>query len=154
MTENHKKAARKAMARDEVQRYALPVDIDPQEALIEELQRTAGWVAFLNEQVQELSSAESMRQQRGGAQGAIPEEVPHIWIQMLAQERAHLLAVAKTCVQVGIEERRVKIAEEQGQLMAQVISGLLEDLKVPITPEVKGFVRNRLTLLQGGQAAA
>lgn len=150
---NHVKAAQNEQALEAVQKYALPIKTDPHEALIDELERTAGWVAFLNEQVQAIEKVAQMRQLKGGGRDGIPEEVPHIWIQMLAQERSHLLNVAKTCVAVGIEERRVKIAEQQGELIAGVVRGLLEDLKIPVTDEVRKIVRNRLTVIQGGAAA-
>lgn len=152
-TPNGIKHAAEEAARDAVQRYALPREIDPHDALIEELERTAGWVAFLNEQVQAISEVNDMRQLKGGGKDGIPEEVPHIWIQMLKDERIHLVNVAKTCVAVGIEERRVKMAEEQGQLMAQVVRGILADLDIPLSPEVQTVVRKNFTLIQGGAAA-
>lgn len=152
-TPNHEKAAKKQQARDAVEKYALSRVIDPHEALVEELHRTAGWVAFLNEQVQGLSDVSDMRTLKGGGNGALPEETPHIWIQMLARERDRLVDVAKTCIAVGIEERRVRMAEEQGQLMAQVVRGILADLDVPLTPEVQKVVRKNFTVIDGGKAA-
>lgn len=152
-TPNHIKSAQNQRALEAVQKYAIPIKTDPHEALIFELERTAGWVAFLNEQVQGIEKIGHMRQLKGGGKDGIPEEVPHIWIQMLKDERSHLLNVAKTCIAVGIEERRVKLAEQQGELLADFVRGLLEDLKIPITDEVRKVVRNRLTLIQGGRAA-
>lgn len=150
---NHIKKAQREEAIEAVQKYALPREIDPQQALIEELERSAGWVAFLNEQVQALSGVSDMRQLKGGGKDGIPEEVPHIWIQMLNHERAHLVNVAKTCIAVGIEERRVRLAEEQGALMANVVRGILADLHIDLTPEVQKIVHSNFTLIQGGKAA-
>lgn len=144
---NGRKYAAKEQAAEAVQKYGLPREIDPKDALVEELHRTAGWVAFLNEQVQSLTKVDEIRTLVGGGKGAIPKEVPHLWVQMLDREREHLMAIAKTCIEVGIEERRVKLAEEQGALMAQVIRGLLADLGVDVTEEVKTVVRRHLTLV-------
>lgn len=149
----HVKSAQNEQALEAVQKYALPIKTDPHEALIDELERTAGWIAFLNEQVQALDSESDMLRLKGGGKDGIPEVVPDTWIQMLNNERAHFVHVAKTCIAVGIEERRVKIAEQQGELIAGLVRGLLEDLNIPITDEVRKVVRNRLTLIQGGKAA-
>lgn len=151
-TPNHVKAANKIKATAAVEQYALPREIDPHQALIEELNRTAGWVAFLNERVQELDNADSMRTRKGGGNGAIPEETPHLWIQMLKDERAHFVNVAKTCIAVGIEERRVNLAEQQAELWAGVIRGIVGDLgHDPSDPKVAQVVR--LRLMQGGANA-
>lgn len=151
-TPNHVKSAQNQQARAAVEKYALSRAIDPHEALIEELNRTAGWVAFLNDRVQELDSADSMRTRKGGGNGAIPEETPHLWIQMLKDERAHFVHVAKTCIAVGIEERRVNLAEQQAELWAGVIRGIVNDLGFdPNDPKVAKVVR--LRLIQGGANA-
>ena len=146
-TPNQIKHERGEEAKDAVVKYGLPRDVDPHTALIEELHRTAGWVAFLSQQIESFTNATDLRAFKGGGGDGIPEGVPDLWVQMLSTERTHLIKVAKTCVDVGIEERRVQIAEQQGELMAQVIRGLLADLKVAVTPEVQGIVRKHLTLV-------
>lgn len=65
-----------------------------------------------------------------------------------AQERVAKFAAA--ALRAGVEERRVKLAEDQGALVAQVIRGVLNDLKLnkeqaAVAPEV---VTRHLKLLR------
>jgi hypothetical protein len=157
-------AARREQAEQAVISYGLPREVDPHTALLEELWRTAGHVAWLRERVAELEPHEVVGavvttrplKEEKGAESAIErvEEhgapAPHIWIQLYQRERAHLAQIAKTCVQVGIEERRVKLAEQQGELLAQVIRGVLTDLGVANKPEVPAVVRKHLSLVAAG----
>lgn len=153
-----------------VEQYGLPVEIDPHTALIQELERTVGHVEWLRIRVGELQTA-AMHGPVGGGQGAIPEEKANIWIEMYRAERAHLIRVAKSCVDAGIEERRVQIAEAQGMMIATVIKAILTELvdapgtklvgpngsvvtvdgsePVPVLerPEVPEIVRRHLTTL-------
>jgi hypothetical protein len=149
-TKNGIAAAQREQAERAVVAYGLPIEVDPHTALLEELHRTAGHVAWLNEKVNDLQE-----DQMTGLVGAMPfpASKPSVWIEMYHQERAHLTLVAKTCIAAGIEERRVKVAEQTGQLFATIIHGILEDLGVGDSPEAPAIVRKHLVGLQGGQAA-
>lgn len=126
--------------------YGLPRDIDPHAALIEELHRTAGHVAWLGMIVAELDSEDG----RGKLiEKTMFGEQPAIWIKLYADERRHFTDVAKVCIGANIEERRVKIAEEQGQLLATAIRGILTDLGVADDERVPGIVRRHLMLVAG-----
>lgn len=144
--------AGRELAADAVRNYGLPVDIDPHTALVEELQRSAGHVAFLHAKVQSLDESE-MEGPVGGAQGGIPEHKPSVWIVMYDRERKHLTELAATCIKVGIEERKVRVAEQMGQVFAEAIKGILTDLEVIDHPKAGEVVRKHLVGLQGGQAA-
>ena len=144
--------AGRELAADAVRNYGLPVDIDPHTALVEELQRSAGHVAFLHAKVQSLPEAE-MEGPVGGAQGGIPEHKPSVWIQMYNAERKHCAEIAAVCIKAGIEERKVRVAEQMGQVFAEAIRGILTDLDVIDHPKAGEVVRKHLVGLQGGQAA-
>lgn len=144
--------AEKERAAAAVQNYGLPVEVDPHTALLEELYRTAGHVAYLNTVVGQLER-ENMVGPVGGAQGGYPEWKPSVWISLYQQERKHMAAIAKTCVDVGIEERRVRVAEQQGQLFAQALEGILKELGVYGKPETPEVVRKHLQVIEGGAAA-
>jgi hypothetical protein len=64
--------------------------------------------------------------------------------------------VAKMCLDAGIAERRVKLAEAQGKLIANVIRGLVAEIEKmlgqPISsrPEFAPMVRRQLALVSGG----
>lgn len=151
-TPNHVKAANKTKAEIAVATYGLAREIDPHAALIEELHRTAGHVAWLADLIGQFNTDKELIQTAYSEHGSV--DSPAVWVEMYDRERKHFASVAKTCISVGIEERRVKLAEQQGELMAQVIRGLLSDLNIPLTEEVQQVVRRNLTLIQGGAAAA
>jgi hypothetical protein len=141
-------AAQREQAIEMVATYGLPREVDPHQALLEELHRTAGAVAYLGQIVadgdqsdlKQYASAGSFESSIDGVDRALVWEKPSIWLELYQRERKHLVAVAKTCVDVGIEERRVRLAEQQGELLAAVIRG------------IAGVVRRHLTLI-AGQAA-
>lgn len=140
-------AARRQAAEQAVVTYGLPREIDPHAALLEELHRTAGHVAWLGQLVGDLATRD-LKQYEVREMGGLVER-PAIWVELYHRERKHFTAVAKTCVDVGIEERRVKLAENQGRLLAEVIRGVLTDLGVVDHPEAPAVVRRHLTLVAG-----
>lgn len=147
-SESHDNKVNELLAKAACEQYGVPVEIDPQEALLEELFRTQGHVVWLRERVGELET-ERMHGAVGGAAGGIPERKPHIWIVMYKDERVHLTRVAKACVDAGIEERRVRIAEEQGQMLAKVVQGILIGLNIPLDdPKTKEVIDTNFAMLE------
>lgn len=151
-TPAHRKSAKLEQAAAAVAQYGLPREIGPHAALLEELHRTAGHVAWLQTQLTQEEAA--LIQESGGGQGSVTELKASVWLSMYQSERKHFSEVAATCVKAGVEERRVRIAERTGQLFADAIRGILSDLGVDTgTPETAQVVRRHLVGLQGGQAA-
>jgi hypothetical protein len=143
-------------AKQEVKRYSLPVKVDPHTALLSELERTVGVVQFLDFKVNTLEhegDEANMVGPVGGAQGGFPEFKPNVYWVMWQSERKHLEDVAKSCIAAGIEERRVQLAERQGELIAQAITGVLDELLPDWrdNEQAPKVVRKHLTLLKGGQ---
>lgn len=135
-------AKAEAAARKAVETYGLPRDISPTDALLEEVRYSAGHVAWLRAKVAELEAADLV--------WGITEEVDknasefagtdttraaavNMWLELYFRERKHLLDLTKTAISVGIEERRVKLAEAQGALMNDVIRRILARLS--LTPD-------------------
>ncbi len=113
--------------------FGLPVDVDPAEALLEELHRTAGEVAWLGSIVAELEKDDAIwgmtREKVGGDdRGTTHEAGLNIWIQTWHAQRRHLTNVARECLKAGIEERRVQLAETQGAMLAGVVRAILNRL--------------------------
>lgn len=102
--------------------FGLPREIDPQTALLEEVHRTAGHVAYLGQVVAELEHAELKQLDMSEK-----FEKPAVWVEMYQAERKHLTKVAATCISAGIAERQVRIAETMGQQLAGTIRDVLED---------------------------
>lgn len=144
----HQKSAEIAVARVAVNELALPRNIHPMDALLEELARTAGAVKWLDDKVQSVEE-QSLIAPTGGGQGGVPEYKRSVWVTLWEDERAHMARVAKMCLDAGIDERRVRLAEAQGQLMATAIQNILAKLKLSeeqarLAPAI---VRNELTAL-------
>lgn len=117
--------------------YGLPRDISPTEALLEEVRFTAGHVAWLREKVRELEADDLIwgvteRVEKTATEFAGTDTTSaataNTWLELYYRERKHLVDVTKAAIGAGIEERRVKIAEQQGALLVQLIRGILADL--------------------------
>jgi hypothetical protein len=119
--------------------YGLPVDIAPTDALLEEVRWTAGHVAWLRTRVAELE-ADSLvwGTTKSDHQGATEAAAVNVWLDLYQRERRHLLDVCRAAIGAGIEERRVKLAESMGALLASVIRAILDDLD--LTPEQQAQV--------------
>ncbi|HEY6793394.1 MAG TPA: hypothetical protein VI248_01785 [Kineosporiaceae bacterium] len=122
--------------------FGRPVEIDPADALLQEVHRTAGHVAWLAEQVRALDSQALTRGTRSvqvsektGFQAGITttkEAGPQVdlWLELYFRERQHLVKVCAAALAAGVEERRVRLAEQQGGLLASVIRAVLDDLQL------------------------
>lgn len=152
---NRGAAMQRALQMAEV--YGTPEQVDPHTALLSELERTSGHVSWLFIKVQEVGSGESGESalvgpvgqsgpsKEGGWHHASIE--PSVWLNLYQKERAHLVSVANTCVRAGIEERRVRIAEAQGMMIAQAIKRIVTRLGVADHPELAKIVREELMAL-------
>lgn len=173
--------AQEAAAAAVVHTLGLQVDISPTEALLEEVRWTAGHVHWLRGKVQELHDDRTHvvgpdgtweAQEVDGASplvwgttkvaakgsGQFPgtdtvqTAAPSVWYQLYARERQHLVAVCAAALKAGVEERRVRLAEQQGDLVAEAIRRILDALN--LTPEqqtlVSTVVPAQLRLIAGG----
>lgn len=157
-TPNGRAYAQKQIAAAAVVTFGLPREIDPHAALLEEVHRTAGHVAWLQSKVAEFDEDElvwgkTIEHERNS--GEFPgtdvtrQARPNIWLALYQAERAHLTKVAAAAIAAGVAERQVRIAEQQGQLIAQVLRGVLADLGVADHPEAAQVVRKHLALVAG-----
>jgi hypothetical protein len=124
--------------------YGRKVETTATEALLDEVKWTAGHVAWLRERVQEIEAVEdagadaenglvwgTTRRKSGGEDRGVTEEaVPSIWLRLYQQERTHLVKVCSEAIRAGIEERRIRLAEQEGALVAQAIRAILADLNL------------------------
>lgn len=144
-----------------VRTLGLPIDIDPGKALLDEIHMTAGHVQWLREKVQELEPEQLVwgkvqTDQGVGPQGPVDTTTekagPSVYYELYMKEREHLAKVCALALRAGIEERKVKLAESQGALVADVIRRILNALG--LTPEqqalVPQIVPEQLRLLAAG----
>jgi hypothetical protein len=130
-------------------KYVDPIGIEPTEALLQELARTAGHVAYLDQQIAgwKLNTAEE-----------IP---PHQeqWMRVHMVERAHMTKVAKTALDAGVAERQIRLAEQQGMVLASAIEDILNRLALTpaqsaLIPIVVPEVLRGMTLAIEGEVVA
>lgn len=143
--------------------YGLPIDVSPTQALLDEVQWTAGHVAWLRDRIQELEQSEltwgrTEYREGAGEKGSewktVERAGPNVLLDLYERERKHLVAVTTAALSAGIEERRVQLAEHQGQIVAQVLKLSLTDLgHDPSDPAVLKVVATRLReMAQGGRS--
>jgi hypothetical protein len=146
-TPNHKTAARVVQARRDVATYGLPVDVEPGLALLQEVHRTAGHVAWLGAKVAELDEADLVwgvteEVDKGASEFTGVDTTraakPNAWLQLYREERKHLVDVSAATVKAGVDKAIVKLTEQQGALIAGAISRILDGLE--LTPSQRALV--------------
>lgn len=100
-------------------RYGAERDINPYIALLEEVRRTAGHVAWLGWKVESAPTDDELLQ----------SHLP--WLKLYQQERQHLVKVTTEAVRLGLEERVVRMEERKAELMARAFIAALEELNLP-----------------------
>ena len=152
-TSGGRKSAQNKMAAAAVVTFGLPREVDPHDALLEEVWRTAGAVDWLQRKVREQEGKELVwgvveQTSAPGAPSLIKRSTkPSIWLQLYRQEHHHLVDVCRVAIAAGVAERQVRLAEEQGKQIAAVILGVLQDLGVQGREEVPSLVRKHLVLV-------
>jgi hypothetical protein len=133
-----------AAAEKAVAKLGLPIESDPLEALLDELHRTVGHVVWLGQIVGDLDAV--MESTMFGL-------APSGWVKLYQIERTHLAKVARDCLASGVEERRVRLAEGQAELMAQAFRGFAVELgHDPADPAVRSAFRRHLAVVRGTAA--
>jgi hypothetical protein len=152
------------LARREATVMGSPLDVEPHVAILECIRIAAGEVRYASEQIAALDPGDAAGQvvttiersygEEGGGGSETRHGPPalHIWIAARHQAMDRLVDYSKIAIAAGIEERRVKLAEQQGALLAQAIRGILAELGVGDRPEVPAVVRRHLTLIAGHAA--
>ena len=127
-------------AAKEAKRLAQPIETDPSQALLDLVSSAAGEVAYWRNRVDEIQDRDEKRltsgltkitegKDRGGVTTLrTVETVAAIEYRMWTAAQDRLAQYATAALRAGVEERRVRIAEDQGALVAQVIRRILDRL--------------------------
>ena len=145
----------KAIARQEekeirmkVASLGIPIQVDPIDALLNDIWETVGNIEFLRQLIQELPThpgedevvGENKNHQpiwkHGEAgiygmtyhQSGLPtgEAKPHVLVQMYNDERKHLVNVTSAAIRLGIEEHRLQLEETRATEVFRAVSLALE----------------------------
>ena len=128
--------------------FGLPTDIDPHEALRQELARTNGHVTWLHELVAALERDELKQYTRD--KGLLWEK-PAVWVELYQGERAHLVKVAGEAVRCGVVERLTAIQEDQADLVMAAFQAALDELGVDPAKAMPAIAQH-LRVIEGGAA--
>ena len=90
--------------------------------MLNEIAHAAGHVGFLRDVVQTLDAA------------AVEADSP--WLRLYSEERDRLVKFSDLAVRLGIEIRRVQLAERTGGLVVELLRGVLAELH--LTPGAAG----------------
>jgi hypothetical protein len=156
-TRSHRQKAARERAAAAVATYGLPREIEPQDALLEEVHRAAGHVAWLQKVISALQKDELIAGVARTVQ--LPDETTRleysaglsVWVRLYHSERDRLVRVAKAALDAGVAERQVKITEIQARLLADVVTAIVTDLGHDLADEKTRKIV-RLRLIEGGKS--
>jgi hypothetical protein len=140
------------------------VDIDPAEAVLLCIRIASGEVFWFDEMVRrltpdevvvrEVTTSKSYSTVEGSASSRTESTRVELNVYIRARQAAtdRLMKYSTQALSLGLEERRVRMAEQWGDLMGRLIRGVLDELELTPgqmqrAPEV---VRQQLLLLEGG----
>jgi hypothetical protein len=114
-------------------------DIHPAEALLELVQWTAGEVDYWRQRVRALDEPAltwSLTKVKEGGQdtGTTEEAKPNIAYAMLVDASNRLERYSASALKAGVDERRVRIAEQQGAQLLGVLIAVLTELGHDVSP--------------------
>lgn len=110
----HIKAAQRRDAERAVASLGLPREVEPHMALLEEVQRAAGHVAWLADVVRQLDKNQVVHgimrtvQLPDGGRMVEGRAAIDIWVKLYQEWHDRLVRVAKTAIDAGVEERQVR----------------------------------------------
>jgi hypothetical protein len=115
--------------------YGLPIVIDAHTALLQEIHRTAGHVAWLAEVVKGIDQnglvwGLSEDVVGGKNHGKTFKAAPNIWLNLYQTERKHLAAVSSAAIKAGIDERRLELEKSQSTAISTAFFAMLDALNL------------------------
>lgn len=127
-------------------------NVTAEEALLEEVRRSVAMVRYLEEKIGSWSADDLPTLVSETSRGAASTTDEAAWLLLYREERAHMVRTSKLAIDAGIAERMVRIAEDQGRLLANGIKAVLQALNLSpdqarlVPTVVPGILR---TLSQG-----
>jgi hypothetical protein len=143
-----KRKAQQRMDRENAEKavvtFGLPREIAPEQALLEEIARTAGHIDWLNGIIQGLTKdeltwgltgVEDKQATQFSGINRTEQAGINIWVELYQRERSHLVQVCKAALAANIDERRVRLAEQHGALLADVLRAVFGDPELGLSDE-------------------
>ncbi len=152
------------------ERWGAPIETTPTEAILKQINVWAGLADFYGGLLETLPIEDRMwgvtkKKVGGDDAGTTSEARPHVLIGLHESASRNLVKFASEALHAGVEERRVRLAEQQGHLVADVIRGTAEailkallaagmpgDLESVFKAALSEAAPRQLRLLNGGAA--
>lgn len=160
---SHKTAAKIEIARQAAATYGLPVEIHPAQALLEEVQRTAGHVAWLGAIIAGMQQSdlvwgvveETDRPFGENGSGGVETKskaVPSVWLNLYQAERKHLAAVARDALGADAAGRVAAVFEQIGGTFVAMFERAMDqaDLNAGQRAAIAGALMTELQALPDG----
>jgi hypothetical protein len=152
---NAPQVAAKAAVRAEVMRWGLHDSTeDPGEILLRLVTQSAERVRRYSAELEELVAEKTLRHALvGTAQGEFGPTGEYIrgLAQLEAQERDRCANFCRLAITAGLAERQVRVAERQGQLLAELLRAVLADPALGLSSTQVGMIpsliRQQLSLV-------
>jgi hypothetical protein len=125
-----------------------PITTEPVIALLEEVNRAAGSVHYLGLIVAALDPAAVVwgrtMERDDDTRGAVIEHRAEInmWVQLWTQERDRLVRAAKAALDAGISERLVAIESTKAQILATLITAIIDDTDLGLDDQQRTTARH------------
>lgn len=139
---SHVKAAAKAEYR---LLLGTPIEINPLDALLWCIKIRAGEVQWLSDRMAELTDPADW------IQDTIAGKQFHLFVKERQHAMQDLARYSQMAISLGIAERAVKLAETYGEMLAQLIQGILTDLELTSEQRARApqIIRKHLMLVDG-----
>jgi hypothetical protein len=118
-----------------------PITADPGQAILDEIARSNGHIKFLESKLIAMDEAElvmttdTIEESRSGGPGGSYElkrrehrQAISPWWALYERERRHFASVCAAAVRAGVEERRIRIAERQQDVLEAAFIAAIGDL--------------------------
>jgi len=166
---NHVKKAELERVRREMTVMGQPIDVDPFEALLNVIRVTEGEIRFASLMIAELEHDAAVVTSRsvktrplnlGGMDGEdrdrTVEEITEtndakltLWLRVRQEAMDRQAKYAKMALDAGIDERLVRVEEQQGQIINVMLQGIFADLGLTGDPRLPMVVRKHLESVVG-----
>ena len=121
------------------QTLGTPVDTDPQEAILSAIRWSAGHVEFYRAQVQALAPdslvwGRTKTSVGRGPQGPVDvtDEAASVnaWLDLYDKERDRLAKLCIEAIKIGLDERRVRLAEQQATMLSAALRDMVAEARL------------------------
>jgi hypothetical protein len=158
-TPSGRKAGQKAKAKTAVRTLGLPIEIDPADALLQEVWRSHGHVIWYGEMVAQLRKGDLgwgiTKEKRGGEDwGTTHEAKTNIYLALYNEERKHLARVSAEAIKAGVEQKRLTLETHRAEMMVNMLGSIFDglDLNPEQITKLDELVPKALTAIAGLEA--